>query len=137
MNKATRVVGIILIALAVCYSTFAQRRPVTKLPRELPDKCDHDRDSFYEDLRILEVKVTAYDPKTGVIEYIFEGTRTVSKGTFQLTKVAYVPDEIKPGKSNYVVIYCMNLNHGTGPNNRNKFLIYIERVKDGKGKSGR
>jgi hypothetical protein len=127
MNRATRVIGLVLIALAFVYSAFSQR-PVTKLPNPLPDMGVHTIDDFYQDLRILLIKVITFNEETGVLEYKFEGDNLSIVGTFQVTKQTRAPDGIKKGKK-YLVVYCIDLRHGTGANNRNKNLILVERIK--------
>jgi len=99
-------------------------------PVELPDHCKHTRDDFYKDARLLEIRVKNYDKKTGVGSYIFEGqsAAVITFGTFQRTRATWVGAKgIKVGKV-YVIVYCINSNHGTGANRRNKNLMLIDRA---------
>jgi hypothetical protein len=40
-----------------------------------------------------------------------------------------VGNAVEPGNI-YMVVYCSNEKHGSGANNRNKHIIYIDKVSD-------
>lgn len=85
---------------------------------------------FWDSIRVLPVKVTYYELVNRIVDYTYEDGETIQAGQFQVTTTTTIRQDIRKGKE-YMVAYC-GAKHGTGLNERIKYLILIERavVKD-------
>lgn len=82
---------------------------------------------FYRELRIMPIEVTYYEPVSSLVYWKYESKDVVETGAFQVTTTTQYKAGTKL-KGKIVVIYC-SAEHGTGPNNRHKYLVYAEKAK--------
>lgn len=126
MQTRTRY-GLLLMLVTVLLFMFASKVHCQENRKHLPEHPVHDSvGDFYDKLRILRIKVIDYNPASGVISAKFEDERRVDYMQYQVTTTTVIK---APIKGEMMIIYCKD-KHGTGPNERNKYLLQAERSEN-------
>jgi len=92
---------IILIILAIFLVGFN----ISHASVDYPKGCTHTRSDFYNNLRILEIRLIDVEDD-GTLNYVFEDVGIMRVGKMQLTRQSFIGHELTRGDI-FIVVYCI------------------------------